>query len=419
MRERAIGAYVDGRLTVEPAAKGKLSGLKFAVKDVFSVRGHTSGAGNPDWLRTHHPAPRHAEAVRRLLENGATLAGITHTDELMYSLNGENDHYGTPVNPKAPDRIPGGSSSGSAVAVAEGSADFALGTDTGGSVRVPASYCGVFGFRPTHGAVPADGVIPLAESFDTVGWMARSADLLRSVGEVLLGGKAGAGGEPAPAADGAAVPARLRVLLPKESWACAPEASREALRAALDACRLEGMRLEPVTLTESGLADWVDAFRVLQGWEIWKNHGAWISEVRPKFGPDIAARFRWAASLTDADRAAAARRREEIRAKLDALLAGDTLIAQPTTPSSAPLRGMAGEKLEALRSRTLMLCCIAGLGGLPQVTLPLAETGGAPVGLSFIARRGMDLPLLAWAAEMTERFRIREERAGDAHVFKI
>jgi hypothetical protein len=168
------------------APDGPLRGLTFAVKDVFDIAGHRTGNGNPLWLETHPPATRTASAVERLLAAGAKMVGKTHTDELAYSLNGENVHYGTPINPRAPGRIPGGSSSGSAVAVAGSLVDFALGSDCGGSVRLPASYCGIYGIRTTHGLVPADGVVDLAKSFDTVGWFARDAAMMLRVGEVLL-----------------------------------------------------------------------------------------------------------------------------------------------------------------------------------------------------------------------------------------
>ena len=159
--------------------KGVAAALSFALKDVFDVEGVTACAGNPDWLRTHRAATRTAPAVDKLLDAGASLRGLTITDELTLGLNGENFHYGTPTNPAAPDRVSGGSSCGSAAAVAGGLVDFALGTDTGGSVRVPASYCGIFGFRPTHGRVSNAGVVPLAPSFDTVGWFARDPKVLR------------------------------------------------------------------------------------------------------------------------------------------------------------------------------------------------------------------------------------------------
>ncbi|HWI12737.1 MAG TPA: amidase family protein, partial [Burkholderiales bacterium] len=160
------------------ASSGPLAGLTFAAKDIYDVIGHRTGFGSPDWLRTHEPAASTAPVVQQLLDAGATMVGKTQTDELTYSLNGENAHYGTPVNVNAPGRIPGGSSSGSAAAVAAGLVDFALGSDTGGSVRAPASFCGIYGIRPTHGRVSLRGACPLAATFDTAGWFAREASLL-------------------------------------------------------------------------------------------------------------------------------------------------------------------------------------------------------------------------------------------------
>ncbi|HET7715002.1 MAG TPA: amidase family protein, partial [Bauldia sp.] len=181
------GAFVtENQIAVRGSGSGPLAGLTFGVKDAIDIAGARTGFGNPDWLRTHPPATRTASAVLRLLAAGAEMVGKTHTDELAYSLTGENVHYGTPSNPRAADRIPGGSSNGSAVAVAGNLVDFALGTDCGGSVRLPASYCGIFGMRPTHGRVPVDGVIPFAPSFDVVGWFARDVEVLRKVGTVIL-----------------------------------------------------------------------------------------------------------------------------------------------------------------------------------------------------------------------------------------
>uniref|UniRef100_A0A7N0V6F9 Amidase domain-containing protein n=1 Tax=Kalanchoe fedtschenkoi TaxID=63787 RepID=A0A7N0V6F9_KALFE len=183
------GAFME-KFILQPTSPSSsqppLDTLTFAVKDIFDVQGLVTGFGNPDWARTHQPATSTAPAVAAMLGAGATCVGKTVMDEMAYSINGENKHYGTPVNPCAPDRVPGGSSSGSAVAVAAKLADFSLGTDTGGSVRVPASYCGIFGFRPSHGVITTDGVIPMAQSFDTVGWFARDPVILSRVGHVLL-----------------------------------------------------------------------------------------------------------------------------------------------------------------------------------------------------------------------------------------
>ncbi|MEY4794224.1 MAG: hypothetical protein RL724_1160, partial [Pseudomonadota bacterium] len=158
MAEDDVGAFIPGERTIRAgAASGPLAGLSFAAKDLFDVAGTVTGYGNPDWAATHAPATRDAMVITQLLQAGASLAGKTKTVELAYGLTGENVWQGTPKNPAAPDRFPGGSSCGSAAATAAGLVDFAMGSDTGGSVRIPASYCGVFGIRPSWGAVSLAG----------------------------------------------------------------------------------------------------------------------------------------------------------------------------------------------------------------------------------------------------------------------
>src|SRR6476469_7603973 len=199
----SINAFVPGpRIRVDGAQDGPLSGLTFAAKDLFDVAGVPTGGGNHDWARTNPMPTRHAWAVQALLDAGATLIGKTITDEVSLGILGENAFDGTPLNTKAPDRVPGGSSSGSAAAVAASVCDTALGTDTGGSVRVPASFCGLFGIRPTHGRLPLDGMLPQAPSSDTTGWFARDAETFAQVSSVLLG-------EPIPDA----LPSRLVVAV--------------------------------------------------------------------------------------------------------------------------------------------------------------------------------------------------------------
>ncbi|MGN7762651.1 amidase [Paenibacillus sp. 22594] len=380
------GAFIDLELEIKGSASGKLAGLNFAVKDVFAVAGHRSSAGNPDWLRSHPPSAAHASAVRRLLQSGASLRGAAHTDELMYSLGGENYHYGTPVNPRAEGRIPGGSSSGSAVAVASGYVDFALGTDTGGSIRVPSAYCGVYGFRPTHGAVEMEGVIPLAPGFDTVGWIADSPELLQRAGEVLLGAAAPGSGEGA-----------MDMLhIAPEAWALASADSAASLKQGLRQLQAGARRSGVTEIAPEGLKTWMDVFRELQGAEIWATHGAWIEHAQPLFGPDIAARFAWAAGLAGQDHSRAQSVRAEIAARLRQLLGEDGCIVLPTVPGPAPLRGGDLAQLEQNRSGAMMLSCIAGLAGLPQVTLPVPGPGGLPLGLSVIGGHGQDMRLLSW-----------------------
>ncbi|OBZ19013.1 amidase [Bacillus sp. FJAT-27264] len=379
-------AFVKEDLVVEPSGSGILSGLQFAAKDVFSVAGHRNTAGNPDWLRTHEAADRHAEAIERTLQNGAKLGGMTQTDELMFSLNGENTHYGTPVNPRAPGRIPGGSSSGSAVAVAAGVCDFALGTDTGGSVRIPSAYCGIYGIRPTHGRVSLSGVIPLADSFDTVGWMGRSADVLHRVGQALLG-------VDEPVAKGFE-----RMILPNEAWSITEPSCRQTVASDLPLLqsRLASSEFE---IAPEGLQAWVDTFRTIQGYEIWQNHGEWITREKPNFGPGIAERFAWTSTLLreEFDRCIALR--AVIRSRMTKLLGEDGLLVIPTAPCAAPVAGLHGEEVERTRARVMQLSCIAGLCGFPQVTVPYIDGEGWPVGLSFIAGPGRDLALLRWVEE--------------------
>ncbi|WP_029008802.1 amidase [Azospirillum halopraeferens] len=381
------GAFcAHGRITVDGAPDGPLAGLTFAVKDLFDVAGVPTGAGNPDWLRTHPVPARTAPAVQALLDAGARLTGKTHTDELAWSLAGENAHYGTPVNPAAPGRIPGGSSSGSAAAVAGGAVAFAPGTDTGGSVRLPASYCGVYGLRPGHGRIPVDGVVPLAPSFDTVGWFARDAATLRRVGTVLLPGP------PAPR------PARL--LIAADAFAIAGEAVTAALADAVARVAALFGSAEPVTLAPEGPDALVSIFRTLQAAEAWAVHGAWITATRPSFGPGVAERFAGAATIDPAAADAAARQRAAVRARLDDLLGGDAVVVLPTAPGIAPRRGASGPEVEANRNRSLALLCPAGLAGLPQVSIPAATADGCPLGLSLMASRGADAALLDLAAQL-------------------
>ena len=182
-----LGAFcLENHAALRGASEGPLAGLTFAAKDVFDIAGSRTGFGNPAWLESHPPATSTAPAVQLLLDAGADMVGKTVTDEITYSLSGQNAHYGTPLNSAAPGRIPGGSSSGSASAVAGGLVDFALGTDCGGSVRLPASYCGILGIRPSHGRISLEGVAPFTWSFDVAGWFARDADVFAKVGDVLL-----------------------------------------------------------------------------------------------------------------------------------------------------------------------------------------------------------------------------------------
>ncbi len=383
-----VGAFVPGPLLqIAATAAGQLDGLNFAVKDLIDVAGIVTGGGNPDWQRTHEPAQRSAPVVERLLAAGASILGKTITDELAFSLEGVNEHYGTPLNTACPDRIPGGSSSGSASAVAAGLVDFALGTDTGGSVRVPASFCGLYGMRPTHNAISLDGVLPFAPSYDTVGWFARDAELLAKVGDVLL-----PPAKPAPIET---------LIIVRDAFAIADAPVAAALR---DLCARLGVTQE-ITVFDGAEADWFEAYRILQGTENWRELGPWITATQPRFGEAIAPRFAGTAEITDDDVARWQPLRDGIRARLRAQLGGGVAWLIPTAPCTALRKDApgAGAQIGPFYGRALTLTSIAGHAGLPQINLPVATVDGCPVGLSLVAGAGQDRALLDAARILTAR----------------
>lgn len=385
-----LGAFCrHTHVALKGSGHGPLAGLNFGVKDIYAIAGYKTGFGSPDWLATHDAATNTAPTVAALLAAGADMLGKTQTDELTYSLNGENAHYGTPVNVNAPGRIPGGSSSGSAAAVAGGLVDFALGSDTGGSVRAPASFCGIYGIRPTHGRVSLAGACALAPSYDTAGWFARDAALLEKVGHVLLGD--------------ASAPAVGNVLQAADAFSLLDAAARAALQPSLERMRKALGPLRDVSVSETNpgsLGGWFQAFRVLQGAEIRDTLGAWVTQTQPKLGPGVRERMQWVMTITPEDIAAAQGVRDAVRMRMDTLLSGNTVLVLPTVPDIAPLLNTPPVQLDDFRARAMSLLCIAGHAGLPQVSLPLATLNGCPLGLSLVARRGNDALLLQLAREI-------------------
>ncbi|MCW2752505.1 MAG: glutamyl-tRNA amidotransferase, partial [Aeromicrobium sp.] len=364
---------VVGDPLVPPLGSGRLDGESVAVKDLYAVAGQRIGAGNPDWLERAPVETGNAWAVERLLAAGASVRGIARTDEFAYSLAGTNAHYGTPPNPRAPHRISGGSSSGSASAVAMGHARIGLGTDTGGSIRVPAAYQGLWGIRTTHGAVSMSGLLPLSPSFDTVGWLTRRSELLATVGDVLL-------------PDDVATPAGFVT-----STALTALADDEVVAA------MPPIDAEPIEWPVDEVPGWLGAFQVLQAYEAWQSHGAWLDGRLDTLGPDVRARFERASKITGSEARQASADVARIRAQIRHLL-GDRVLVLPSASSVAPgVNDTAG--FEALRQATLSLTCIAGIGGLPAVSIPLARvtTADLPIGMCLIGPAGSDRALIARA----------------------
>jgi amidase len=355
---------------------------------MYDIAGTRTGGGSPEWLAAQQPAARNATAVQRLLDAGAIIVGKTVCDEFFYSVSGANAHYGTPANLRAPGRLPGGSSAGSAAATAAGACDIALGSDTGGSIRIPASQCGIYGLRPTHGRIDTSGVMEMAPSFDVPGWFAASPGVFRKAGAVLL--------------DSARVDALVaRLLIVEDAFEQA-----DPPVAALHVAFLEqAKRALPVParlrIAPQGFDPWREAFRIVQAYETWATFGDFITRAKPKLGPGIRERMAFAATVGKADSEAARAVLAPARAHVRALVPPGTVLALPSAPSIAPLIDTPGEALEDFRVRVMRLTCTAGLAGLPQVSIPAGTVAGCPVGLSFIGWAGGDEALLDLALRLS------------------
>ncbi|ETX12405.1 amidase [Marinomonas ushuaiensis DSM 15871] len=362
-----------------------LGGLRLAVKDLFHIAGLPTSAGNPTWLASHDIPTQTSSSVTALLAAGAEFCGKTITDELAYSLNGQNIHYGTPENPITSDRLPGGSSSGSAVAVASGLADIGLGTDTGGSIRVPSSYNGLFGLRPTHGVIDSDNMVALAPSFDTVGWMTKDLETLENVAKVLLNKELSEN-----------TLSSFKQVLICDNLVEQVAHSHE-LQKQLDVWRHKGFLTNEASLiidTQAWKAS--ETFRTLQGAEIWHEHSKWIEEEKPEFAPDIQLRFEWCATISADEITEAKQQRKKFTDWIQGELK-DSVLVIPTTPGLSPLFTASADDLATYRNQLMDMTAIAGLTGLPQLHLPVCELDGAPCGLSLIGSKGSDLALIAFA----------------------
>lgn len=386
---RRGSAFVPHDLAVPVAGRrdGPLAGLTFAVKDMYDIAGYRTGGGSPQWLAAQPVATRHANAVQRLLDAGATAIGKTVCDEFFYSITGANHHYGTPANPRAPGRLPGGSSAGSAVATAGGACDFALGSDTGGSVRVPAALNGIYGIRTTQGRLDGTGAMQMAPTFDALGWFSPGPGLLKRIGAVMF--------------PSAMPQAPLeRVLLATDAGAHADDAVNGVLDSFLERVREQIPKPEPFELFGVAIDAWRDAFRVLQAHEVWRTFGPFIAEHAPPLGPCIRDRMAYAASVTDAQAAEARAFVQDLRADLRRRIAPGTVVCLPTVPCIAPRVDAPADELDRFRTRIMTLVCPGGLGGVPQVTLPAGTVDGCPVGVSFMGWAYGDETLLDLAARL-------------------
>jgi uncharacterized protein (TIGR02246 family) len=386
-----------GTIPASSSAAGPLRGRSVAVKDLFGIAGHPIGAGVPAWLAEQQPQESTAPVVQALLDAGAHIAGIAQTDEFAYSIAGVNSHYGAAPNATVPHATSGGSSSGPASAVAAGQADIGLGTDTAGSIRVPASYTGLVGLRTTHGRLPKTGVVALAPDFDTVGWLTHDLSTAQAVGEVLFAESAPDALQPQRMLTVPALRPRLTSLV------------RSAFDAALDQLTSERAiaPIEEAEWTAAELDRWFTSFRTWQGWQAWQQFGPWITAHPDGLGPEVAARFHIASQISERDAMTARDVVHETRELLRATLEGAVLVL-PTTATSAPPRTASIDQLNELRDATLRLTGLASIGGLPALSLPVLSVpepwlqSPSPVGLCLVGPVNSDLQLIKLAQGLPE-----------------
>ena len=378
-------------VAIPHAKEGPLQGLTFAVKDLFHIKGYPTSAGQPLILTMSGIQSSTAPVVDTCLSAGAEFKGKTITDEFAFSMNGNNAHFGAPVNGAAPDRIAGGSSSGSAAVVSHGLVDFALGSDTGGSVRAPASHCGLIGLRPSHDRISLEGCYPLSPSLDTCGWFASDIQTFQRVGRVLL------------RPDASASVSSIRLITPSDLWALvAPEVKQAYAPAVQRATDIFGAPIAQPIVIES-----IDAMvlnlRIVQAFEAWKTNGTLIRQFHPPIGPGVRERLEWASQITEEAYQSACTFRDHFRSAMRDLLADDGFLMLPTMPDIAPLRLTSEAELDRYRMASVQLLCTASLAGLPQISLPLVSRNGAPLGLSLIGPPGRDQALIELSNQLLSR----------------
>ena len=389
-----LNAFLDiEQVPVPSAQSGRLEGLRLGVKDIFDVAGYKTGCGNPDRFAEAKTAEWTMPAIQLLFDQGARFAGKTQNDELAFSMMGINAHFPTPVNSAAPDRVPGGSSSGSAAAVAGKLVHIAVGSDTAGSIRAPASFCGLIGLRTTHGRISLDGAMPLAQSLDTFGWFADDIETYEAVGRILLVADAHRGILKRPI-----TMARVDALVIGRQEADAYDSSREIVLGATGEETLES----PFQSTMDELY-W--CLRKLQAYEAWQNHGAWIMAEGRRISTGTKERFEFGATVDRNTAHAEEVRRIAFRAELLEMLGKDGFLVLPTVPGAAPLKSAPHQEMQDYRERALRLMCLSSLSGFPQITLPIGEVHGAPFGISLLGPPNSDIALIRLGRRILERSR--------------
>ena len=386
-----LQAFVrDNHIAMRGLKGGRLSDYVFAAKDVFKVKGSTWGNGHPDWLRYSEPDEFTASAITKLLDQGSDLVGKTICDELCYSISGENWHYGSPLNPNDTRRLTGGSSSGSCAATAGGLVDFAIGSDCLGSVRVPASYNGIIGLRPSYERIKNDGEAPYCESMDVLGFVASEKKVFQDVASVLL--------------DKDPEETKFKKLyIVDDAFAAVDKEVKEPFDGIIDEMSDKLGNVEHITLADEGLDYWVkEVFQIVQGYEIWESYGGFINKYRPRLSPGPKDRLEKAATISRERYLKAKKKKEEFRKRVESLLSDGAIMITPTASSIAPLKSASLEEIDRLRTQSSNLLCISPLAEIPQLTLPLLEQEEIPLGVTLMSAKNTDRALIDFGLQFME-----------------
>lgn len=384
----ALQSFVrDNHIAIKGRENGQLANYKFAAKDVFKIKGSTWGNGHPDWLENSGPDEFTTTAILNLLDQGADLVGKTVCDELCYSISGENWHYGSPLNAADTRRLAGGSSSGSAAATAAGLVDFALGSDCLGSVRIPASYNGVIGMRPTYKRIENDGEVPYCESMDVLGYFASEKEVFQNVSAILM-----------EEDHKKTIFNKLYVL--EDAFEIVDSEVKEAFTEMINEIGDELGEIKQVRIAPEGLDYWVkEVFQIVQGYEVWDSYGGFVNKYQPRLSPGPKERLEKASKITRESYLKAKEKQEEFRQRISGMLADGAIFILPTASSIAPLKSTSLEEINRLRAQSSKLLIISALSGIPQLTLPLLELEGVPLGLSLMSAQNTDRALIDFGLE--------------------
>ena len=381
-----IGAFVPNSVAISGSGAGSLQGRTFAAKDLFSLQGHRSSFGHERWRSTHAAATVTSPILTRMLDAGADLVGMAKLDQLAYSLIGNVGEGAPPRNALDNRRFCGGSSSGSAAAVAAGLADIGLGTDTAGSIRVPAAACGLHSIRPSHGLIDPDGVIPLAQSFDAVGVFGLQASIIADVLKVL-----------APRAENIAALAKVKFAADVFDEADA-ETARIGRAVAQAAAESLGVPFEEIEFGNFTSSEVGDLFARLQGREIWSNHGRWVEGHGSTLAEDVRMRLDRCERLSrDPDSAKQDDRTERLAytQSLGVAVELGTVVVLPVMLRHGPMRDWDDQQLAEFRGECFRLAAPASLSGAPQAVFSVRrQSDPRSVGVGLLTAPGGDLRLL-------------------------